>query len=377
MGTSRTNILFVEHKQVFGGGQVFLVNLASHLSRNKFRVHVLCSPNQQLAQQLEIRGVPVQELSLGRIQRSSNPFLVAANLMWRIPPTLKVLNAIKRNNIDLVCANDLFSFIACTFAAKIGGRKSVLIVHNTTYPGSYASRWFLRAADRIVAVSNRVGEHVLNILPSAKSKISVVHNGIEVHDKGIPARKSKSSRRDKRKLMVGTVSRLSNEKGLDVFLESLPEVFGQFPNAKAVIAGEGPQEADLRDLVKELNLNGRVEFKGFVNNPLKVMGTLDVFVLSSRTEGLPLTVLEAMSMRKPVVATDVGDVGEVVGKGCGVVVASENPKELSKAIIGLLSNRKKREVMGRHGQRLVSEKFTLGAMVRQYEETFLSVVGDA
>ena len=375
--TSRTNILFVEHKEVFGGGQVFLLNLATHLNKDEFQIHVLCSPNPRLTQQFGAHGIDIQELSLGRIQKSSNPFLIVANLWWRIRPTLKVLSAIKRFNIDLVCANDVFSFIACVFATKLSGRKSVLIVHNTTYPGAYSTRWILRAADRIVAVSTRVRDHVLSILPSAKSKTSVIQNGIEVNVNGDSARKAKPSMRRKKKMLVGTVSRLSREKGLDVFLQSLPEVFDRIPNIKAVIAGEGPQETELKDLSRELGLNGRLEFRGFVSDPLKIMSTFDIFVLSSRAEGLPLAVLEAMSLSKPVVATDVGDVKEVIGDDCGTVVASEDPRALSNAIIGLLSNRKRREAMGKQGQRVVRERFTLSSTVSQYEEAFLSLVGDA
>lgn len=171
--------------------------------------------------------------------------------------------------------------------------------------------------------------------------------------------------------IVGTIARLEEIKGLDVLLRSVATL----ADARLIIVGRGPDETTLRRLATELGIDDRLEWVGWTDRPAEQLARFNVFVLPSRSEGLPLSICEAMVAGLPVVASDVGGVGEVVVDGeTGVLVPPDNPDALAKAIETMLEDAGRRAQMGQAGQRRARAHFTASAMARSYETLYAELV---
>jgi glycosyltransferase involved in cell wall biosynthesis len=162
--------------------------------------------------------------------------------------------------------------------------------------------------------------------------------------------------------VVAVVGRLSPEKGQEYFLEAMTVVATAIPGVAALIVGEGQEEERLRARTDALGLGGVVRFVGYRRDMDTVYPAVDLLVLPSLSEGLPMVALEAMARGIPVVATRVGGVPEVVEDGhSGMLVPSADPRALARAVITLLLDPVRRRVMGGAGRERVARGFSIRA----------------
>jgi len=167
--------------------------------------------------------------------------------------------------------------------------------------------------------------------------------------------------------VIGTVANLSRDKDPDTLLRAFAEIRQTFPHARLVIAGDGPEAGAVRAEAARLGVAGEVEFLGFRGDVPRVLAALDVFVLSTRTEGMGIAILEAMAAGVPVVASAVGGVPEVVEDGVtGRLFAAGEAAALRDAVVEILNDRALREgLIGRALVR-VRERYSLDRMVGDY-----------
>jgi glycosyltransferase involved in cell wall biosynthesis len=145
-----------------------------------------------------------------------------------------------------------------------------------------------------------------------------------------------------------------------------------------VLAGSGPEEAALKARAKALGLTDRVRLPGFRPDGRRVLGLLDVYLMSSEFEGLPIALLEAMALAKPVVATAVGGVPEAVQDGAeGFLAPAGAVDDLTLHLIHLLDDPALRLEMGRRGARRIEEKFHIKARVQLVENAYMEILGRA
>jgi len=233
------------------------------------------------------------------------------------------------------------------FVAKLLGIPIVTTVHGLYRIGRGSNRmvrlgvFVLRYFDRVLPVSEQIREELLRMKIPA-SRMVTVRNVPPLAT--VKSRVQTQSFREevgispKRKI-IGFIGRLEHVKGCDQFIEAMANIMRKALDFCAVIVGDGPEREALEILVKRRGLGERVNFFGFRNDPERVLQSLDVLVLSSRNEGIPLTLLEAMAQGVPVVATQVGGVPEVIRDGVnGLLVAPGEPAKLAEAIIESLSN---------------------------------------
>jgi glycosyltransferase involved in cell wall biosynthesis len=167
--------------------------------------------------------------------------------------------------------------------------------------------------------------------------------------------------------IAGLVGRLSFEKGVDIFLHAAVRVLAHSPDAKFIVAGDGPDRAVLEKLIDQLGIRGSVRLLGRRDDMPSVYASLDVMVSASRQEGLPIGILEGMASGLPLVATAVGEVPSVVqDRRTGVIVPPEEPELLAAAIIELLLEPAKRERLGSAARRLIEDEFSAGRMTADY-----------
>ncbi|MCK4326136.1 glycosyltransferase family 4 protein, partial [bacterium] len=171
--------------------------------------------------------------------------------------------------------------------------------------------------------------------------------------------------------IIGTIGRLTLQKGLKYLIHAVAIAIKQIPQIELLIVGDGTEKKNLVKLVSDLGIRERVIFTGFQKDVGSFLRTMEIFILPSLFEGLPGVVLEAMAFQRPVVATRIAGVDEVVvDEETGVLVPPRNPEALAGAIIKLLSDREKAREMGIRGREKAEKYFNIGLMVEKYEKVY-------
>ena len=217
---------------------------------------------------------------------------------------------------------------------------------------------------KIIAVSNAVEKDAI-ASRIKHDKIVVIPNGIivpEVNNLDSTYLKKELNLSDRNKILL-TAGRLTYEKGHVFLLRSLPKILEVFPEIILVIAGDGVLRSDLEREAKELNISNQVYFLGFRKDVPRLLASADLFILSSRSEGLPMVILEAMGVGIPILSTDVGGIGEVIRDGInGRLVKSESELQLAKAVIEIFENEPERKKYISAGRELVESRYTVDIM---------------
>lgn len=175
-------------------------------------------------------------------------------------------------------------------------------------------------------------------------------------------------------ILIATAGRISPEKAQEVLIEAFARIKGEHPKASLLIIGDGPSRRALEGLARERNAEG-VRFLGFRTDMDQIMCAIDLFVLPSLTEGLPNVILEAFACKKPVVATAVGGVPEIVDHGkSGLLVPPKRPDLLAEAIQALLRDPERRRAMGEAGYERVRRDFTFEAQAGKLEGIYEEII---
>jgi glycosyltransferase involved in cell wall biosynthesis len=166
---------------------------------------------------------------------------------------------------------------------------------------------------------------------------------------------------------------LHHQKGQWILIQATREIIREIPSVHVLFVGDGPLRKRLEKLSKSLGLEGSIHFLGARRDAYDIMAMLDVFVLPSLWEGLPYSLLEALALGKPVVATATDGIPEVVVHGeSGLLVSPGDPQGLAKAVIHLLNNATYAETLGRKGRERVVGTFGVDRMIRETSELYLS-----
>lgn len=201
-----------------------------------------------------------------------------------------------------------------------------------------------------------------------REKVSVVYNGIAPAngDAGMEATLRERFSLPKDVPLIVAVGRLHRVKGHRYFIAAAAQVLERYPQARFLVVGSGPERASLESLVAKLGLSGKVLFTGFVADIRKHYGEFTLLVLSSLSEGLPLTVLEAFLSGTPVVATRVGGLPEVIREGeTGILVPPADAGALAAGICRVLDDPAAARAMATRGRELVEREFSARRMAAE------------
>ncbi len=175
--------------------------------------------------------------------------------------------------------------------------------------------------------------------------------------------------------ILGTICRLSEEKGVDYLVEAMRLLSDRNRTVKAIIIGEGPQRDSLQDKISLYGLNDRILLAGYKDQAYHYLPLFDAFVLPSLTEGLPITILEAMQAKVPVIATDVGGVPDVLGHGkFGILVRSADAPALAEAITEVSSGTSRMSTMCADAHATALERYSSKRMAENYLKVYETVL---
>ncbi len=220
---------------------------------------------------------------------------------------------------------------------------------------------------RYIAVSQHVTQRLLQKLRWPARKVQVIHNCVAATMVDCMAYDTKREGPP----IILTVARLDEQKGHRYLLEAAVQV----PEAQFILAGDGPLRASLEAQARSLGLEGRVHFLGYRSDIPDLLAGCDVFVLPSLYEGLPLSILEAMSVGKPVIATQIGGTNEaVIPSETGLLIPPANPAALAAAIRAILSDQSLAQRLALAGRYRVEREFSAAAMVQQVTNVYAELL---
>ena len=234
------------------------------------------------------------------------------------------------------------------------------------------SRWKYHQVDRFVAASNAIRDMLVGDGIEAE-RIVTVYEGIDLHR--VQAEPAANIHAEfwlpMHAPVVGAVAALTQEKGHKYFVDAAALVVREVPDARFVILGEGDVRPALERQIKELHLDKHVVLPGFRADVLSFIKSFDVFVMSSLFEGLGTSLLDAMALSRPTVASDTGGIPEVVEHGeTGLLVHPRDARELAAAIVTLLNDPERRTRMGRAGLERVKRLFSADTMIERTLEVY-------
>jgi glycosyltransferase involved in cell wall biosynthesis len=265
-------------------------------------------------------------------------------------------------------------FYAGPPARRAGARVVVHTEHGKHYAARRRTRWLGRWAGRYAArffcVSRDIAEEVAACRIVPQAKIEVVANGIDtaafaVDDDPLVLRRALDI--PEHAPVIGTVGRLNEIKRQDLLLSAV----AQIPDTHLLLVGDGPRLQALRDLAGKLKIEGRVHFAGYQSRPEAYLRTMDVFALTSRSEGMPLAVLEAWATGLPVVASRVGGLPDLIEEGrTGLLFAPDDENSLVLALSSLLDDKQQARQLGNAGREQVRSTYSLERMAMEYERHY-------
>jgi glycosyltransferase involved in cell wall biosynthesis len=352
-------ILHIDPERLWGGGERQVVGLLEYLSRWGHANHLLCHPDGPLAREARKIGIEIHPL---RLRNDLD-----------IRPVLPVRRLIRGASYDIV---HFHTKRAHAFSLWLGssprGLKRV-VTRRMDYPMRkiwYDRYLYNRRVDGVVAISERIAA-LLIVGGVKKEKLRVIHSGVDPEPfKNIPI-----ARDDRSAAVIGTAAVLEERKGLRFLLEAAAELKHQGLRLTYRIAGDGSEREKLERLAETLGVREEVAFLGFVSDMPAFLSSIDIFVLPSLFEGLGVAALEAMAAARPVIASDVGGLSELVADGeTGLLAAPGDSPALARAISRMVSEPERIRAMGENARARVEKYFTMEQMAKKNESYYYDLL---
>lgn len=226
---------------------------------------------------------------------------------------------------------------------------------------------FLKSFNRVIAVSGDIQNRLIDKYGFPRNKTAVIHNGTD-----IPEESPSKGERDV--FIIGSMGRMFPVKDYPLMVEIAREVYRETDKIRFELAGDGPDKARIADLVERHRLGDIFLLRGFVEDTHGFYQGIDLYLNTSLHEGIPMSVLEAMSHGIPVIAPNVGGLKEIVEDGNeGYLVDGRDPKAFARKCLHLFEDRLLRQSMGSSARKKVEKEFTNDGMAREYYRLYLDL----
>lgn len=295
---------------------------------------------------------------------------------------LRVSSWLKKNRIHIVHAHAHPAGYLGRTAAFIAGNIG-LIYHVHTMPLDLLVRHHIKESvlglitDKILCISNSTRDYLITKQFHVKNKIEVLYNGVDIPSstKFIEKAKCLVGLDGNCYPIIGIVASLTDNKGHASLLLAFGEIIKEYPKARLLIIGDGPEMPNLLELAAKLGIQNHVVFCGVQQDVFPYLAYLDIFVLSSiYREGLPCTIIEAMAMGKPVVASNLHGIPEAVQDNVnGLLFPPGDSSSMANALLRLARDPKMSRTFGEIGKKIYLEKFTFAQMMRRLEEIYVEI----
>jgi glycosyltransferase involved in cell wall biosynthesis len=353
-----------------GGTERQFVRLVRGIDRNQYDILIACLQRcGPLLSEVESLGVSIVEFPIDSLYNFK-----AAKLF------VQLVRFLYREQIQIVHAFDFYTSVFAVPAARVAGVPVVLasrreLLNLRTPWQQRAIRIACRLATRVVVNSRAAGCDLYSLKSGSRRRIEVLPNCVDLHEFK-PRLSSGEIRRElslsPRSIVIGVVGNLRPEKDVETFLLAARGILNAIPSTEFLVIGDGPEGNKLKWLVDDMHLTKSVHFLSERSDIPDLLATLDILVMSSYTESFPNAILEAMAMGKPVVATNVGGIPELVEEGeTGLLVPPRDPKAIADRVLSLCQDSPRRLQMGRAARARVESHFTVQDVTARLEDIYV------
>ena len=353
----KPRVLIIIASQDIGGPGKGIFQFIENAPKGDFE-YILCNFN--------FRNRTIGQFADEASKKKLNLILLKQRFTFDPLMLLQVRDIILKNNINIIQTHGYKSGVIGLFMKRLYHIPWIGFAHGYIEVGkklklyNRLDRMILKYADRVVTVSDSM-KKLLKEAGVKEDKIKVIYNAIAQTD-ATPSASTESIMdyygiKNLHKV-IGVVGRLSPEKGQVIFLKAFKKAVKMYPQAKALIVGDGPDRGMLEEYCKKNGIDDKVVFTGYQKEIANFYQVFDMLALPSFTEGLPNAVLEAMIFGVPVIATSVGGVPEVINNSNGILVPPDNHELLADKMIKLLQDDGLRKSLGLKGRESLYPRFS-------------------
>ena len=365
---SLIKVLHITFDMRVGGAERVIYNLVENTDRSKYDVSILCldQPIGPFGLRLKEKGYQIDAL---RRKQGLDFSLIKT-----------VRDYVIAHNINVLHCHQYTPYIYGLFSSIFTPAKAIFTEHGRFYPDRrrmkriFFNPILARLTPSITSISSATKEALVRYENIPGNRVRVIYNGIE--DSNHTRLKSASDVKrswgiGERGFVLGTVARLDSIKNHPLMIRALKRILEKYPETFLIIVGDGPERKGLEELTSELGIEGQVIFTGFQEDTHLFYGIMDIFLLTSFSEGTAMTLLEAMAAGLPCIVTNVGGNPEIVKGGeTGFIIPREDEEALSDKICTVLGDNALRKKMGQAARKRFEERFTVEKMVKAYEKIY-------
>jgi glycosyltransferase involved in cell wall biosynthesis len=350
-----------------GGAENHLLSLVKGLDRCRYDIAVAyLKGNGELKEEFKKIGI--------------SPIYIGLRFNYDITALWRLYRLIRKNKYDIVHTHlfhaDIYGvlagFLARTHIIISSEHNEEQFLKKKLY--SFLHRWASLPCSKLIAISGCVKKYMLATGIKDANKIEVVYYGLDWNkydSLGDLSYVRKEFNIDEKEILLGTVARLTEQKGLNYLLEAFVKVLETEPKCKLIIVGQGELEKQLKNLSKNLGIENKVIFTGFRKDIPEIMSSIDIFILPSLWEGFGLVLLEAMAAKKAIVATDIGAIPEIVlDDKTGILAPPANAEALANGVLRLVRQKNLAKTMGERGRERLETHFGIDKMVKRVEKIY-------
>jgi L-malate glycosyltransferase len=293
-----------------------------------------------------------------------------------------------REGAEILHAHQCTPFFQAMLSRGLTGRRPVVFTeHGRHFPDTpsrkraIVNRMLLKRCDRLFGCGAAVRQALINNEGLPESRVEVIYNGVDLKALGKPTPGARERIRAEfgysaNDFVVVQVARLHELKDHQTALKAVDEARHKIPGLRLLLAGDGDQRSAIEQTIRERGLEQTVTLAGTRKDIADLLSASDVFLLSSISEGIPLTVIEAMAARRPVVSTAVGGLPEIIEHGVsGMLAPSGDASSLAASLVQLYQNADLRNQMAEVAAGRAQEKFSLQGMLNSYRDVYYDVLG--
>jgi glycosyltransferase involved in cell wall biosynthesis len=366
---SPIRVLLVVPSLPAAGAEKMITRILPALDPARFQVSLVCTGEEgELFEELTAAGIEAHALHVGgKVNATRSLF--------------RVIRHMRRVNPDVIITQGAGTTLIARVAAILNRVKHRVLwvhtsIHKTGLPHRIADKLLIPSTSIFLGVVETQRKYLSEDCHYPDRKIRIIRNGVDPKsfDVGINRSALAEFGFDPGSKVVGMVARLHPVKDHATLFSAARIVLEAVPETQFLIIGDGPRRAELMALCREVRIEDRVRFTGVRHDIGSLVRAIDVMVLSSHSESLPVAVLEAMACARPVVCTNVGGIAELVEHGTsGYLVAPRDPDALARHIIDLLDDPDLRQKMGAEGRRRVEAEFDLQRCVAAVEQMLVEL----
>lgn len=354
-------ILHISRTMGQGGAEKVVYQICKDVNKNSKDLEMVVT---------SIGGVHEEELSKLGVKHYQIADIDCKNPIVMLKIYFKLRKIIKSEKIDIVHSHHrmaaFYSRLLNIFHRNI---KRVYTAHNVFTNKRSLLRFALKGSE-IIAVGDGVKNNLVDFYGIKNEKVKIIYNSIDKLKK-IEKPKDDFLQDSDNKILVGTIGRLTEQKGIDVFISAMAELISENKKIYAVIIGDGELRQELEKLTEKLEIQENVKFLGYRKDVIELIGQMDFIVLASRWEGLPLTPIETFSVGKTIVATNIDGNNEIIrDKYNGLLCEKDNVNELKTKINNLILDKNMRQELEENAKKTFEEKFSYDAFIKNYQDIY-------